>query len=517
MDAAFMTSLEPKRRGKTQGTAVPFRSLSPTAPPPHLPGGGLRARLRRALDDPQPWGLWTYLALGLLLRLPAVLFAHGYFFADHQFQYVDPAWHLATGADALPTDESIHHLRSLAYPGLLAGIFRLVIGLGVSGPLARMVVVRAAHALLSCVALAAFWLVVARWRPVARPRRVLLFFAAAGVVVYSAVQPTALTLSAQLVTAGVLLFLGPSPGAWFASGLCVGLAFACRVQDALFGPVLFGAALWLRRWRTAAWFAAGTVLPIVGQGILDAYTAGGFLQSAFNYVDWNVVQHKSALWRQRGWFYYPLLLVPMLGFFPPFLRPAMSAMRRGAKVMGVPLFAALFYVAALSFVGRKSVRFLAPSFNVLVAVLAVGLYAAPLATISARWHRRIVAGVQVALLLVGSFSFAHRGAIDAALALRERPDFRERLVVVDGWTRIGGMYYLGRDELDVVSVEREKLAAWLAEHPGRPLYLMVVRKPLEPMPGVEPIGRFADVPDFWAGERRFLYRVVRDAEPETAD
>ena len=51
------------------------------------------------------WSLGAFLGLALLVRLPAVLWADGYEFVDQQYQYVDPAWHLATGDDWLRTWE----------------------------------------------------------------------------------------------------------------------------------------------------------------------------------------------------------------------------------------------------------------------------------------------------------------------------------------------------------------------------------------------------------------------------
>ena len=106
-------------------------------------------------DGPAP-SLPFYLLLGLLLRLPAVLFAHGFEFADQQYQYIDPAWHLASGDDWLVTHEWVNGLRSWVYPGMLAPVFRAFAW--IEDPLARMAVVRGAHAIASLLPLVAFWL-----------------------------------------------------------------------------------------------------------------------------------------------------------------------------------------------------------------------------------------------------------------------------------------------------------------------------------------------------------------------
>ena len=119
--------------------------------------------------------LATFLLLGLALRLPAVVFARGYEFVDQQFQYVDPAYGLATGADWIRTWEWQAGLRSWAYPGLLSYILR---ALPIADPDLQMLAVRGVHALLSLLPLAGLWLVVMRWRPLANPQPVLWLAAA---------------------------------------------------------------------------------------------------------------------------------------------------------------------------------------------------------------------------------------------------------------------------------------------------------------------------------------------------
>ena len=78
------------------------------------------------LEAASPPRLAIFLAVAVLLRLPAVLWARGYEFADHQFQYVEPAYHLAFDAAWWRPWEYERGLRSWAYPGLLAGMLRTV-------------------------------------------------------------------------------------------------------------------------------------------------------------------------------------------------------------------------------------------------------------------------------------------------------------------------------------------------------------------------------------------------------
>ena len=122
----------------------------------------LLARLTGWATIGPAWPLGTFLLVALVLRLPAVLCADGYEFLDQQFQYVDPAWHLATGQAWLPTWEWQDGIRSWVYPGFLAGLFRVLLACGLDDPLWLMRGVRGVHAVLSLLPLAMFWLCLVR-------------------------------------------------------------------------------------------------------------------------------------------------------------------------------------------------------------------------------------------------------------------------------------------------------------------------------------------------------------------
>ncbi|MEO6593413.1 MAG: hypothetical protein ABIP94_01520 [Planctomycetota bacterium] len=128
----------------------------------------------RALTEGPAWPLPTFLGLALLLRVPAVLCADGYDFVDQQFQYVDPAWHLATGQAWHRTWEFVSQIRSWVYLDLLAGIFRFCLAVGFEDPMHLMRAVRGVHAGTSLLPVWLFWLCIVRWHPVAAPRLPLL-------------------------------------------------------------------------------------------------------------------------------------------------------------------------------------------------------------------------------------------------------------------------------------------------------------------------------------------------------
>ncbi len=468
------------------------------------------------LTQERPWSLGAYLALGLLLRAVAVLCADGYACVDQQYQGLDPAWHLATGDDWHRTWEWDSGMRSWVYPGILAAIFRLGLALGITDPDALMLLQRALHALASLLPLALCWLLLTRWRPLPQPRLALLVFAFAGAGVHASVQPAGANFAAVLSVAAVLAALGP--GRWpLLGGALLGLAFCCRFQDALFGPLIVGTLLFTRAHRKAVWFALGTLPLIALQGLVDLATWGSFLHSPFAYVQQNVILGAAAKWGTEPWWYYLLLLVlPMLVLVPPFVRPALAALRRGAGHAALPLVAALGYLLLHSLIGRKAARFVWPALWLLTLTLAMGLRVGDAAEPwTVRWHRRLFLLGQGGLWLWASCWAANSGPVDAARWLGAQPTMQGELLAVDcDATAVGGFANLQQGELCVRQVARDGLVAVLAALPaGSRRWLIAGRRPLG-LGALSELGSvqvrsFGDPLDLRQGARRFVYLFQR--------
>jgi GPI mannosyltransferase 3 len=460
------------------------------------------------------WSLPCYLLIGWLLRLPGALFASGYSFLDQQYQYVDPAWHLATGAAWYPTWEWIDGIRSWVYPGLLAGLFAGVRPL-TDDPMVQMALVRAAHALIGSLPLAGFWLLVVRWRPVARPRPALLLFALSGIGVHACVQPAGPNFAAALSVAAVLFAIGP--GRWpLLGGAMLGLAFCARCQEAMLGPIVVACLMWQRQWTAATWFALGTLPGIALQGLVDLWTWGHFLHSPFEYVRQNLVYGAAARWRTEPWWWYAALVLPAMTMVPPLLPAAWRMFSNGVRHAVVPAIAALVYVLLHSAIDRKALRFLWPALWLLVGIGAIGLVQTAANGSLSTWQRRLFIAGQVALFAWASLWPGNLGPVRAAIALAREPAFTDELIVVDGdATAIGGFYHLRRSQLQVHAAPRPKLSELLAALPPRSeRWLMVSREPLTaevvPCGRLLPAGEFTGFCDLRRSERRYLYRLVRE-------
>ena len=406
-------------------------------------------------------------------------------------------------------------IRSWAYPLILAGIFKLIAWAGITEPQAMMTATRFVHGMISLVPVAAFWTLVVRWIGWQGQRPLLLFFAANWILVYSGVQPTGPTFAVGISLTAVFLFHGPGRLWPFVSGLLLGLAFSCRFQDAFFGPVLLGAGLLQRRWRESVFFCLGCTITITMQGLVDLFTWGSFLHSPFRYVAFNVFQGKMKTFGVQPWWLYAAYVCAVLVLVPPFLRSGIRALAEGAQRLPVLFAASAFYVFMLNLVVRKDFRFVFHAFILLLIVYASSLLYRKGSDAKLRIvHRRVFVTAHLVVLVLVSFWYPMRGPIEAAVFLGKQPDFRDRLVVVDGANEdAGGHFYLQRRKLDILGVARKDLEDWLGQElRDVPLYILTIREPLETivLPEgyvIEEHGAYSNRPDLQGHARRFLYRV----------
>lgn len=458
------------------------------------------------------WSLPTYLGIALLLRVPAMLFADGHEFVDQQFQYVDPAWHLASGDDWTPTWEWPAGMRSWVYPGFLAAVFRVLMALGFDEPLTMMRGVRAVNALISLLPVWLFWLVATRWRPFASPRLPLLLFAGSGLLVTVGVQPSGPAFGATLAVAGVLAFHGPR-GFPVLGGLLLGLAFCGRYQEALFGPAVVAVGLAQRRFGAVAWFALGCAPGILLQGFVDLAVTGQFLGGPWSYFRENVLNGAAAQFHTQPWYFYLPAVAIVVMLLPPWFGIAWRRLLAGTGILPAALAAGVLHVAAHSFIARKALRFEYGALCLLLAVIAAGLGTVPAGRWAAAHRRALLVGHAIAFAWA-SFGVGNAGPIEAAELLRRQALFRGDLIVVDGGqTSIGGAFYLRRDSLHYERVASADVLARLAGDQDCPGFVVTVRRPLAADVAarcrLEQLGAFTGQFDRRHRERRWVYKRVR--------
>ena len=478
--------------------------------------------------------LRTLLFFSLLAHLPAIWFARGYLFLDQQYQYIDPAWHLATGDTFYRTHEWTMGLRSWVYPGILAGVFQLSQALGIQDSQMQLVVARLFQALLFLIPLSAAWLVLVRWRPHVAARPALLAFGVFFLAILCGSQPNGPNFASCFSVAAVLFFYGPGRLWPLISGLCLGLAFCGRPQDALLGPVLFLAGLWTRRPGAALLFAMGTIPGILLQGFTDLYAWGHFLHSPFAYLKFNLFDGRNTGWGKEPLWFYPGIVAGMLVLVPPFVRLTLRQLREGSRHLPLCMVAATAYILVHTIPAHKAARFVQPALALIFLCVFLGFFhsregnreqAIPKA------QRRIWGLLHLVAFLLVSFWVAAQGPTQAGAALGRLPDFQDRLLVVDGSRiSVGGFFFLRRKTMEIYEAKRETWAAQSQKllhappdpaggsqakrdsHSSLPLYVLACRKPLdlkklEPSIAAKVVGSFHDPFNLKKRNRRWVYRL----------
>jgi hypothetical protein len=457
--------------------------------------------------------LLPFLAIALLGRIPAVFFSRGYEFLDHQFQYVDPAFHLATGLPFLRTWDWIDGIRSWVYPGLLSWVMRGVMWLGIETPGPQMVAIRAVHALVSLVPLIGLHDLLAGRERLRGARPLLLFLALNGLAVYQGVQPNGPAVACGLTVFAVCWFLCGGPVRSTIAGLALGLAFCFRPQDGLFGIPLLVAGLVQRRWRDTVLFTSASLALVVVQGIVDQRTWGTFLHSTIAYVRFNLVQGGAANWGREPWWTYPVLLALLA--IPVVPRMALRWISAGARRLPAVAGCALFSLLVHQMVAHKAPRFVLPALWLFLVVWGTGaLLTRDPASAARRIALRVASGAHVAGFLVASFAYPFKANIEAAQFVGSRPD--NTGVVYHGLQDVetgGAFYYRSRAPLlptGLIGVGKPiPLAERLASVPP-PSYLVSRATQPPSLPGswraVE-VARFAPMLPFKPHRVLVVYRI----------
>jgi len=272
-------------------------------------------------------------------------------------------------------------------------------------------------------------------------------------------------------------------------------------------------------------FCLGCTVTITMQGLVDLFTWGSFLHSPFRYVAWNVFQGKMKTFGVQPWWLYAAYVCAVLVLVPPFLRSGIRALAEGAQRLPVLFAASAFYIFMLNLVVHKDFRFVLHAFILLLIVFASSLLYRKGSDAKLRIvHRRVFVTAHLVVLVFVSFWYPMRGPIEAAVFLGKQPDFRDRLVVVDGANEdAGGHFYLQRRKLDILRVARKDLEDWLGQElRDVPLYILTIRHPLETigLPEgyvIEEQGAYRNRPDLQGHALRFLYRIRRADEEEETD
>ena len=311
--------------------------------------------------------LAAFFAVGFSLRLYAAHFPN-LIHPDQIFQTLEPAHRLAFGYGVI-TWEWREGVRSWVFPAFLAAIMKATawLGPGSSGYLWSISV------LLSLLSLVTIWFGFA-WARRASGTEAALIAAGACAVWYDLVIFAPAALTGVVATHALLpgLYLGkygermPAGRRMFLTGLLLGLAASLRIELA---PAIGFALIYFCRedWRHRIGpLACGFLLPVLGFGLVDAFTWSYPFQSFIKYFWVNAIEDRSALYGVKPWYWYALVLTEQMF---PLLVLALFGLRR-SPFLG---WFALIVLVSHSLIGHKEVRFIYTVFPIVVTLAAIGL------------------------------------------------------------------------------------------------------------------------------------------------
>ena len=388
------------------------------------------------------------LAIGLILRLLAAVFARGYMGTDDHFQAIEIAADWERGNFVfLPGD--VQFYRSLFYPALNWVVMVFLHKLGVYHPDGVMLVNRLLHVFLSLWTIALtykFGLLLADRRTAFRAALLVATYA---VMPYVAVRNLIESFCMPFLlwglyeTAKVEMRKSEKPGrSWALAGLAFGLAFIIRWQVA---AAILGVGLyWLhrKRWRGMVFATVFGLLPVLAEAVWDWWAHGVFFGSFWAYIKHNLAHSRDYV--VGPWYRYLVLLVGIL--IPPFSFLFLAAIVRWVKRFGVLNWATLAFLIIHSAVPGKQERFILPIFPFLALMGTAGLqFWEEKKPSLKRWIRGSWIwfwSVNAVLLFVAVFNYSQKARVKSFVYLYEREDARG--VVVDFTERgtLLPLYYL---------------------------------------------------------------------------
>jgi hypothetical protein len=370
--------------------------------------------------------------LGLLARLAAWL-TEPAVHSDEFFQVLEPAWWHLTGF-GLSAWEWSEGVRSWALPGYHGAWMALLMALGVTEGATLGLLMQLHGALLNLLLIGAAYrggtlvagrLSAGRGAPgsgaVSAEQfgglcAALLCALFPVVVIYAPHTLSEMPSMLCFVWGIVLVNEAPTrreaadPDArrrTFVAGLVIALGTCIRIANAPLSLVAPLVLLVRRRWSLLPWLLAGAVIPVVAFGLLDLLTWGKFLGSYWKYIEFNIIQGRSAFFGTAPWHWYVEVLWNRGAIALALLLVAVFI---GLRATWPFVLAALGLYALLTSQGHKEERFMIAMWPLLL-IAAGGVAGTWLARLQGRWQRIAIAAA-VALVLGDGAVHMHGGPGD---------------------------------------------------------------------------------------------------------
>ena len=327
---------------------------------------------------------WPALIAGLGCRVYVALTDHGIYWPDEIHQSLEPAHRLVFGY-GLVAWEFAAGARNWAFPGFVAALMKTSAMLGGDDPGIYLLVIRFVFVAMSLGTALGIYRLARAWGSSEEAAAVgAAAWALAAPSIYFAHRAMSENAATFVAVWGVTFLLAPRMSrrlVWLGASL-LGLSVLFRIQ---MGVLVLGALAVLaarRNWRDLLESLAILGVWAVAYGALDALTwrdapgaaYGGWFHSARLYVQFNLIEGRSAQWGTSPPGYYLEFLFRSMPIVAACLLIGLLIGLRRAPALSV---LALLFLAAHSAIPHKELRFILPMLPLAIAATVTSVDALP--------------------------------------------------------------------------------------------------------------------------------------------
>ncbi|MDR1343485.1 MAG: glycosyltransferase family 39 protein [Prevotellaceae bacterium] len=432
--------------------------------------------------------LTCILAVALLLRLVAAIFARGYGMLDDHFLVIEAPASIAAGFDfsgwlpSSPNNEGPTG-QNFFYMGLHYLLFVLLNAIGLTSPDTQMYVVRILHAVYS-ISIVYFGYKIAEKYAGKKPAaQVGWLLAAFWFMPWLSVRNLVEVHCIPFLLWGVWMYIKrDSPGVKTAllSGLVAGVAFSIRYQ-AIFMLAGFGLALLcLKQFRNAIVWGAGALLSMfLIQGGIDFYFWGKPCVEFMAYLHYNLIVVQPGDYPGGGPLKYVALIAGIL--VPPvsiFIFGGFFVRWRKYLLLFLPSFIFLLFHSIFS---NKQERFIFTIVPFIIILGMIGWHELLASYSKVTWLNKLARGswkffmvANAALLCVVSVHYSKKARVESMLYL-SRYQGIEHLAKMDNIPFLP-LFYLGEWATTLTDIDRNDIdgcAQRLLESGSAPRFVLV--------------------------------------------
>ena len=340
--------------------------------------------IKKIWNDSESLPFLTIFVLSLLVRIYAANTSIAQIYPDEIFQTLEPAHKLVFGRGITYWEFKVG-ARSWFFPGILAGVYKILDVIGVRDPLSINIGIKIFLSIFSSLAVSVLYLL---FRKHSVPKKEAFLFTLPVAVSYllSYISVRTLTESASLPFMVFAVYFASNYieneriKGLISAFAAAGIAYMIRFQTCIFS---FGLALALfltakKRFQASLIFGLGFLGMMLIQGILDIFTWGSFFKSLITYLDYNILRGVADKHGVYPWHFY--LADIFRTMHPVTWISAVLMMIIGVvdfkknRQIFLFFFPFLFFFIGHSAIGHKEPRFVFACFFAILA-LSAGFFA----------------------------------------------------------------------------------------------------------------------------------------------